>query len=223
VELFVFTQKTFNCIAIDFPGHGKKINNSADTCESIKKIAEYVRNELIRLHIDNYDCLGHSMGAYVALELAQIDQGMDKLFFLHSNHWCDDEEKKHNRERVAKVVRKNLNVFLREAIPNLFYLPEKYPEIIEKHIHEAMHIQADVVAACSIAMKNRQDYHVWVQNNSARCYFIQGEYDNVMPLKVAKEKWAGLDEHFFVIKKCGHMGHIEETELIINLLKKVRC
>jgi pimeloyl-ACP methyl ester carboxylesterase len=216
-------KKQYNCIAIDFPCHGIKINESVDTCESIRKIAEHVYIELNRLHIDQYDCVGHSMGAYVALELAQIDQGMEKLVFLHSNHWSDDEEKKFNRERVAKVVRKNLNIFLREAIPNLFYLPEKYPDIIEKQINDAMHIRAEVVAACSIAMKNRQDYHDWLQNNKLRCYFIQGEYDKVMPLNVAKVKWAGLAEHFFVIKKCGHMGHIEQTELIINLLKKVLC
>lgn len=214
-------EKDFYCVYLDYPGHGKKRSEASEKCLSIQTIAQNLSNEINQLGIESYDCVGHSMGGYVGLALAQLDKKLNKLLLFHSNHWADDEEKQRNRKRVAQVVTKSLPVFLREAIPNLFLDPKKHQKEVETLILNAKKLNPEVVANCSIAMKDRKDFSSWVSENHQHCFFIQGESDNVIPLSVSEKKWCGKKEHFFILKKCGHMSHIEQTELTIKLMKKI--
>lgn len=122
-------EKEFHCIYLDLPGHGQK-KHLKDACSSMQAMAQQLFSELSELELSSYDCIGHSMGGYVALELARLDNRMNNLILLNSNHWEDSEEKKQNRVRVAKAVQKNLPLFVREAIPNLFVDATKHKNSI---------------------------------------------------------------------------------------------
>ncbi|MFZ9658097.1 MAG: alpha/beta fold hydrolase, partial [Crocinitomicaceae bacterium] len=108
-------------IRIDLPGHG----NSAlpDQVPSIAGMAQAVFEVLDSLAIQSFSVVGHSMGAYVGLELS-MHPGFQQLILLNSNCWSDSEQKKQDRLRVAQIVYKAKDIFIREAIPNLFQSPE---------------------------------------------------------------------------------------------------
>lgn len=211
----------FHCVYLNYPCHGDKISDDPSKCGSIQEIAKALFEEIDQLQISNYHCVGHSMGGYVGLELAQIDPKLHKLMLFHSNHWSDDKEKQRNRERVARVVEKNMSVFLNEAIPNLFMNPSEHRRAVEFLIANAKNLNPKAVANCSLAMKDRKDFSPWVNQNKMRVYFVQGDNDNVMSSTVSRQNWSGSAANYFEIKKCGHMGHIEQTEIIAKTMKKV--
>ncbi|MEO9256886.1 MAG: alpha/beta hydrolase, partial [Crocinitomicaceae bacterium] len=144
-------------IFIDLNGHGELAKLAYKKIHSIKQLAEEIYEVLKPLNLNSYDCAGHSLGGYVALELAKLDSRLQKLVLFHSNHWSDTEEKKINRNRVVKIVNSNFNLFLNEAIPNLFYNPKPYSKEIKSIIKEAQSILPQTVIDCSYAMRDRLD------------------------------------------------------------------
>ena len=71
---------------------------------------------LKELKITQFTLVGHSLGAYVGLELCHLAP-CQKLILLNSNCWSDDEQKRRDRLRVAEIVFKAKKHFIREAIP----------------------------------------------------------------------------------------------------------
>ncbi|NEM97435.1 alpha/beta fold hydrolase [Pontibacter burrus] len=58
---------TYRCVALNFPGFG---NTPALHPPSIKGFADFVREELDKLELENYSLIGHSMGCKIALQAA---------------------------------------------------------------------------------------------------------------------------------------------------------
>ena len=103
-------------IRIDLPGHGK--STSILDSPSIQLMAKEVAQIIQHLELPHFNVIGHSMGAYVGLELSQM-KGFKQLILVNSNCWSDSEQRKQDRLRVAQIVQHAKNSFLREAIPNL--------------------------------------------------------------------------------------------------------
>jgi pimeloyl-ACP methyl ester carboxylesterase len=216
-----FSSLDIQSIYIHLNGHGELAKQAYKKIHSIKQLAKEIFEKLKPLNLESYDCVGHSLGGYVALELAKLDVRLNKLVLFHSNHWEDTEEKKKNRNRVAKIVAANFNLFLHEAIPNLFYEPTSYTQEIKSLIKNAQTIAPQTVIDCSLAMRDRLDNDEFVCENRERCYLIQGALDKTMDTEVARKKWKGEKIHFFEVENCSHMGHFEQKEIIENLLSKI--
>jgi pimeloyl-ACP methyl ester carboxylesterase len=97
------------CIFIDLPGHGNSALENTPEEPSICWIAEQVISTLDLLGINSFSIVGHSMGAYVALEIKRIMPVCRKVVLLNSNFWADGEQKKKDRVRVASHPPKNLS------------------------------------------------------------------------------------------------------------------
>jgi len=87
-----------HCIFIDLPGHGKSPLNDLEEIPSIRFMADEVLQVLNALQVNEFTVVGHSLGAYVGLELAQLP-ACQKLIFLNSNCWSDDEQKRRDRPK----------------------------------------------------------------------------------------------------------------------------
>lgn len=210
--------KINNCkaILIDLPGHGK---SPIEDNESIASMAEKVIMLLNKLGIDHFSIIGHSMGGYVALEVLNQSAGVKSLCLMHSNFWQDSEDKKRDRERVAEVVKNKKEVFIYEAIPNLFNDPDLFDAQIKLLIDEVKQMSSEAIGICSIAMKNRQNHKVLVEKNQQIISIIQGNTDNVVPVKAMKENLSGINIEYIEIIS-GHMSHIENTESMNEKLDK---
>ena len=106
-------------ISIDLLGHGD--SDCLGYVHSMEENAEIVKAVLSNLKIRKTIIIGHSMGGYVALALAELyPQFIKGLVLLNSTAKEDSEERKLNRDRAIKAVKQNYINFVRMSIVNLF-------------------------------------------------------------------------------------------------------
>jgi pimeloyl-ACP methyl ester carboxylesterase len=204
-----------HCILIDLPGHGESPLNDTSEIPSIRFMADEVSRVLQREKVEEFSIIGHSLGAYVGLELAQLSE-CQKLILLNSNCWTDDEQKRRDRLRVAELVFKAKNHFIREAIPNLFGRPTDFQNEIASLIEEANHMLPESIAYAALAMRERKDFTADVIANPTKYTFIHGDLDSLVATDVLKSSVPGVPIH--VIEQAGHMLHIESSNRVMDIL-----
>jgi 2-succinyl-6-hydroxy-2,4-cyclohexadiene-1-carboxylate synthase len=203
-------------ILIDLPGHGKS-NDVITASPSIHYMAEKVNQILLSNPEEEFIVVGHSMGGYVALELAKINTSVSKVILLNSNFWQDSIEKQKDRNRVVEILKSAKDKFIQEAIPNLFSYPENYQEQINEIIQEAKSFTVEGISFATKAMRDREDNSSWVNIYSNKVYVIQGELDKTAPLEVMLEKLP-KNVGFSLIQNAGHMTHIEASDKVLEIL-----
>ena len=206
-----------HCVLIDLPGHGQSPLTDTAEIPSIRFMAQQVLEVLKELKITQFTLVGHSLGAYVGLEICQL-ASCQKLILLNSNCWSDDEQKRRDRLRVADLVYSAKKHFIREAIPGLFGRPNDFREEIKQLIAEANLMSADAIAYAALAMRERADYTEEVLANSSKYVFIHGELDKLVSCEQLLQRLPGMRVHF--LPNAGHMSHIESRDEVILLLKE---
>jgi pimeloyl-ACP methyl ester carboxylesterase len=204
-----------HCILIDLPGHGESPLNDTSEIPSIRFMADEVSRVLQREKVEEFSIIGHSLGAYVGLELAQLS-GCQKLILLNSNCWTDDEQKRRDRLRVAELVFKAKNHFIREAIPNLFGRTTDFQNEISALVEEANHMLPESIAYAALAMRERKDFTAEVIANPTKYTFIHGDLDSLVATDVLKSRFPAVPIH--VIEHAGHMVHIESSNRVMDIL-----
>lgn len=203
-------ENNFTCILIDLPGHGNsKFEN--DSASSMSAMANEVSRIIDLLGIKEFGIVGHSMGGYVGLELLSQDLRAEKMVLLNSNFWDDSDLKKQDRLRVAEIVKKNKNLFLYEAIPNLFSHPEKFNSDVKKLIEDAKKMNAKAISASSIAMSKRKNFKSFLAKIESQLLIIQGESDTIVPYSKMKQELHQFPNISLKVIVGGHMAHIENT------------
>jgi pimeloyl-ACP methyl ester carboxylesterase len=203
-------------IFIDLPGHGKS-NLMLPETPSIYFMAEKVNELLNVISEDEIILVGHSMGGYVALELAKINESISKVILLNSNFWEDSLEKKKDRDRVLEIIKKAKDKFIQEAIPNLFSYPEIHHQKITEIINEAKSFTIEGISFATKAMRDRYDNSKWVRENASKIHVIQGSLDKTAPLNIMNEKLP-KNVSISLIDDAGHMTHIEASKQILEIL-----
>ena len=228
-EMEAHLSKDFTLIKIDLPGHGKsKVYQEIHTVELM---AEKVKEVIDALKLEKINLLGHSLGGYVSLALAEkFPEILDSMTLFFSTTVADDEEKKEIRTRSIAVIDENFETFVKTSIPNLFSNNEK--DILEGKIELAKNIAKSTdkegVKAAQLGMAERPDRTEILENLDAKILIIAGKYDNAVKtenlLKIIPEK---TNIKTYVLD-CGHNGHWEKpticaeiinTELFHNLPK----
>ena len=204
-----------HCVLIDLPGHGKSPLTDTAEIPSIRFMAEEVVKVLNSLHISQFTLVGHSLGAYVGLEVGQL-LPYQKLIFLNSNCWNDDEQKRRDRLRVADLAFSAKKHFIREAIPALFGRPNDFQTEIKEFISEANEISADAIAYAALAMRERKDFTGEVVANPSKHVFIHGILDTLVSREQLISRLPELRIH--VLPNTGHMSHMESPGKVFDLL-----
>ena len=208
----------FQSILIDLPGHGNSELSDNAEAPSILFMAEQVQKTLLKLGILSCDVVGHSMGGYIALELKRIDERCNKLVLLNSNFWEDNLEKKRDRVRVADVALTSKDLFIREAIPGLFYRHNRKDAVITDLIDEAKEMAAVGIAYASLAMRNRSDRSDILKKHQDDCLIIQGAHDPLISPERMKDELNDLPVKMEILPHSGHMAHIEQSDKVLELL-----
>ena len=203
------------CIFIDLPGHGQSPLNDLAEIPSIRFMADEVLQVLNALHVNEFTVVGHSLGAYVGLEIAQLPS-FQKLIFLNSNCWSDDEQKRRDRLRVAELVYSAKKHFIREAIPSLFGRPADFQAEIKHLIKDANQMSPDSIAYAALAMRERRDYTLEVVANPSRYVFIHGEMDTLVSTETLQKRIPGIT--IYLLTNAGHMSHIESSNRVMDIL-----
>jgi pimeloyl-ACP methyl ester carboxylesterase len=205
-------------IFIDLPGHGISSLTDKSDKPSIDFIADEVISVLSHLKITEFSIVGHSMGAYVGLEVKQKMANCKLLVLLNSNFWCDNEQKKIDRLRVVKIVLKAKNIFVNEAIPNLFWKPELHKDEIKKLKDEALKMSSEAITYATLAMRERKDFSKEIHQNPSGYVLIHGAYDKLVSISDLESR-INSRKQLHIIANAGHMSHIENSDVIMGILK----
>ena len=207
-------------IRIDLLGHGRTENQGE--IHSMEDQAEMIKAVLEQLHIDRYAVIGHSMGGYIALALAEMHpDDLLGLCLMNSTSLADSEEKKRNRDRAVEAVKNNHRSFVKIAIPGLF-APEsrvRFAERVKEVTEVALSISPEGIIAALQGMKIRKDRSALFKKGRYPKLLVVGRRDPALDLEtlIPQMKFQGVETITF---DDGHMSHIEnQNELKENLLR----
>lgn len=209
-------------IAIELPGHGD--SPLLPPPLSLPKMAEAVKDILVANGIHFFSIVGHSMGGYVALYLAEMAElTVDKLVLFHSHPWADSADKKRNRTRAAELVKQSKSFFIREAITDL-YAPENRAKLsteIEEGIAIAKRISGYAISQSLIAMRDRESKVTVLKKFKEKVFIIQGEFDPIINTQDMAEIAKEAKNNFYLIQNIGHMGYNEAPKRVVSILTKI--
>jgi len=215
--------KKYRIITIDLLGHGQ--TECLGYVHTMEDQADMVFAVLHDLKIRKAVFVGHSMGGYVALAIAELyPEVMKGLVLLNSTSKADSHERKINRNRAIKAVKQNYETFVRISIANLFSEDnrERLADEIENVKLEALKTPLQGIVAALEGMKIRKDREVILHFAPFPILLILGKNDGVLIYKDNLEQITEAKVHLVTFED-GHMSHIEnEKELLKVLLEYLK-
>jgi pimeloyl-ACP methyl ester carboxylesterase len=213
-EFIKILSKKFRIIAIDLPGHGE--THSIGYYHSMELLAQSVKAVLDKVGVRRYVIAGHSMGGYTAMAFAELyPENVSGLCLVHSTSYADSEEKKKERERVIKLVKKEHKQFVAEMITSLFSSESfsKIPAQIENVKRIAASISKQSIISSLEGMKERKSRDLILKFAEYPVLFIIGKKDNIINYETMYSQ-IGLCKYptVMMIENSGHMGFYESPK-----------
>lgn len=210
--------KKHRVITIDLLGHGS--TGCIGYIHTMEDMADAVHYVIHELRIRKVIVVGHSMGGYVALAFAELYPDMLKGIVLqNSTARADSDERKVNRDRAIKAVKRDYTSFVRLAIANLFSEEnrERCSEAIEQLRAEALKTPLQGIVAALEGMKVRKDREVILHFAPYPIMLVLGKKDQSLIYDEHIDQTEGTNVKI-VTYADGHMSHIENHE---NLKKEL--
>ena len=226
-----FLKDQFTVIAPDLPGSGQ---SGMITDMSIEGMADAVK-EIITIELHKFPhipadgakeqeaegacIIGHSMGGYIALALAEkYPHLLRSLGLFHSSAFADSDEKKAMRlKSIAFIQNNGVPEFLKTSIPGLFLKGQhgskpSDPDILTL-LEKGNSFTPEALIAYYRAMIARPDRTAVLKNFSHPILFIIGEHDMAVPFAQSMQQ-AYLSNLSFIhiLRNSAHMGMWEETD-----------
>ena len=210
--------KKYRVITIDLLGHGN--TECLGYIHSMEDNADMVHEVLSELRIRKAILVGHSMGGYVALAYAELySETVKGLVLLNSTSRADSEERKINRTRAIKVVKKDFGTFIRISIANLFSEDnrERLSSEIQKVTAEALKTPLQGIVASLEGMKIRKDREVLLHFAPYPKLLVLGKRDSVLNYEESREQIENTNMQLTTFPD-GHMSHIENKDELLKVL-----
>ena len=219
-DLIAELKTTHRVITIDLLGHGQ--TGCLGYIHTMEMMAEAVVFVLDHLKIKNSLFVGHSMGGYVALAIADaFPSRIDGLCLMNSTPFADSLERQVNRNRAIEAVKYNHKNFIKISIVNLFNPDTKmqFNEEIEAIKLEAMTLPLQGIVAALEGMKVRKDRSEVLKQINVRKLVILGEKDPVLAYDTLRTQLRQLDIKI-VGFSGGHMSYIENRKEFTDRIKR---
>jgi pimeloyl-ACP methyl ester carboxylesterase len=211
----------FSWITPDLPGTGLSAS-IADFDHSITNHAMAMKTMLNQMDVSQFIVMGHSMGGYVALDLAQrFSAQCTGLGLLHSTCFADDDAKKANREKTISFLESySAEAYLSTAVPGLFHQPEIDADSIIRLIKTGSKIPTHTLTAYQKMMKERIDRSYTLKSTTQPVLIIAGAQDKAVNAEQSlKQSHLAPKTDFHLLSDCAHMGMIESKERFHQILK----
>lgn len=205
-------------IAPDLPGSGSQHNHPLlPGVDSIEWLADHVYAALQQQGVEHGILLGHSMGGYIALALAEkYPEWIQGLGLLHSTAYPDTEQKKEMRAKAIDFMQqKGGFTFLKTAIPGLFAddFLQKQPEVVQQLVTRSGAFETQWLQAYYRAMIARPDRRHVLKNATYPVLIVAGAEDKaVSPQDAAEQAALPATCQFELMQHTGHMGMLENPK-----------
>lgn len=210
-------------ICIDLPGYGG--SRLEEEIISIDWFADQVVALTKELSIDKFCVVGHSLGGYVSLAIAEkYPQKLENLVLFHSTAYADTPVKKENRDKAADfILRNGLAKYMDSFVEPLFASAnrEKCKTDIQKLMADGKRSDQEAVIQTIQAMKERPDRTHVLAGFLKPILMIIGEDDIAVPLADSqKQVELNATIQSIILQNCGHMGMYEKPTTCITRLKE---
>jgi pimeloyl-ACP methyl ester carboxylesterase len=211
--------KDFRILSIDLPGFGK--SEILQPPFSLADVGQQVLEFIKQLKIESCISIGHSLGGYVTLAMANQQPELFKAFGLfHSTAYADAEEKKLSRNKVIEFVTKHgVTTFIESFIPPLFH--DQSSKHILPLVRLATQTKAETLIEYVKAMRDRPDRTNVLQQFQRDILFIGGEKDlGISPDSIKKQANLALNANLNLLPEVAHMGMFESEVATLRLIHK---
>lgn len=211
----------FRVICPDLPGvGGSKLNKETISLEEIAVLLEQWMDDN---NILNPIIIGHSLGGYVTLALAELmGQKIKAIGLFHSTAFPDSEEKKAIRDRTVIFLQKyGVDTFVTSFVPPLF--PESRREELDSNIQLAIeqgkNCSLEGLVAITKAMRDRKNRLEVLSSFTGPKLFIAGELDTAVPLETSRAH-KEVVTNYVELANTGHVGMIERKPETIEIVRE---
>jgi pimeloyl-ACP methyl ester carboxylesterase len=217
VEQF-FSNKNFNVLSIDLPGHG---NSEGPCLNTIEEIAEWLEKVFVKLKLEQVILVGHSQGCLEMLEyLNKYKSRLKKLVFVGGSYKMPV-----NKELIELAQNGNSDAV--KLMMKWGYEGSKKfigGNPVQRIIQSPKDI-SKILAVDLVACNNYANGSNAVKAIDCPTMFIFGALDKMVNIEVGK-KFANMvnNSTTHIIDGCGHMIMIEKAfemrEKVLEFLKK---
>ena len=217
VEQF-FSNKNFNVLSIDLPGHG---NSEGPCLDTIEEIADWMEKVFIKLKLEKVILVGHSQGCLEILEYSnKYKNRLKKLVFIGGSYKMPvnqdliDLAQKGDSDAVKLMMKWSYEGSKKFIGGNPIKRIIQSPKDISK-----------ILGVDLVACNNYSNGSNAVKAIDCPTMFIFGDLDKMVNIEVGK-KFANMVDHSIthIIKGCGHMIMIEKAfemrEKMLEFLQK---
>ena len=223
----------FKLIIPDLPGSGQSEMIDDMSMEGMAEcVKDIIRHETASLFFKSGEpnsvvVIGHSMGGYITLALAEkYPELLNGFGLFHSSAYADSDERKAGRKKTIQLIQeKGVEEFAKTSVPNLYSTVTKQqnPTLIDQQIAFTRNFSAESIVSYQMAMMHRKDRTEVVKKASVPIFFALGRSDAVIPLKDGLEQGSLGDlSYFHILENAGHVGMMEEPSetntILLNYL-----
>ena len=201
---------------VDLPGFGNSMV-TLPTPLTIDWVADAIYEEVIAPEKSAPIIIGHSLGGYVALAIAEkYGPSISGLCLFHSTAFADTPEKKETRNKVIDfVTTSGVKTYTSQFVPGLFHsvYRRSNPGNVQEVVDIASATRLDTLTAYAAAMRDRPDRMKVLETFAKAKLVVAGEKDGAVPLEqsLAMKDVVG-EANFVLLKDVAHMGMYENPE-----------
>jgi pimeloyl-ACP methyl ester carboxylesterase len=165
--------------------------------------------------------IGHSMGGYIALAMAEKKPAVIKaLGLFHSSAYADDALKIATRHKAISFLQENgSQAFLKTNLAGLFADPLQHKKSIEKLLQNAENCSRDTLIQYYEAMIKRPDRTDLLVTAKFPVLFVMGLEDKAVPFSHSlQQSHLPPIGHISILRESAHMGMIEEPAKCLLVL-----
>lgn len=207
--------KRYRVLAVDLPGNGR--SSDFDTDHTMCFLADSVMAVMDDQKVNRAVVVGHSLGGYVALNIAErYPDRLAGYILFHSHPYPDTDEVKENRMREIGIVESGKKELIYPVnIPRMFAASnlEGFEEAVEKSKQIASAHTGRGIIAVLKGMMGRKDRSAILASGEIPSMVILGRMDNYIDYDMTTARLTIPENGSLItLEHTGHMGFIEETE-----------
>ncbi len=200
-----FSNKNFNVLSVDLPGHG---NSDGPCLDTIEKIADWLEQVFISLNLKKLTLVGHSQGCLEILEYAsKYKNRLKKIVFIGGSN------KMPVHSDLIDLAKNGDSDAVRLMMKWGYEGSKKFigGNPVEKIIQSPRDIR-EILAVDLVACNNYKNGTDAAKSIECPSLFIFGSLDKMVNLEAGK-KFSNLVKNptVHIIEGCGHMIMIEKA------------
>lgn len=212
--------KAHTVYCIDLPGFGESLLHQDSI--TLEEVAVMLHDWMKENRICRPTVIGHSLGGYVTLALAELmGNELAAIGLFHSSAFPDDADKKKTRNKTITFIKKHgVDKFLDSIVPPLFSEQHRitHTSTIEELTALGKKSSKKGVLAYLAAMRDRKDrMEVW-KNFNGKKLLIAGILDGAVKIEVSRMHKPFTGD-YFELQDVGHMGMFEAEKASLMILK----